>query len=200
VGYLALSWLASSQSYITTDVQSASLSWCQAPIWGRWEHFDTVRQLWFCWCGAPSSTRGRVCSLQLLLCLANAVILEFDSRRTHDHILLPQIWDSPKRHVPVIISFQSRVSQLYSKTLGSLFVAPYDSQGYGGGVRTASTWDIPLVLGTDPTENTLSCSCCVAVWRDNFDGRTENTASRSCFIFVWRHYSHRDAFIALLPS
>jgi hypothetical protein len=23
-------------SYITTDGQSASLSWCQAPIWGLW--------------------------------------------------------------------------------------------------------------------------------------------------------------------
>jgi hypothetical protein len=25
-----------SQSYVTTDGQSASLSWCQAPIWGSW--------------------------------------------------------------------------------------------------------------------------------------------------------------------
>jgi hypothetical protein len=25
-----------SQSYVTTDGQSASLSWCQAPIWGLW--------------------------------------------------------------------------------------------------------------------------------------------------------------------
>jgi hypothetical protein len=28
------------------------------------------------------------------------------------------------------------VAQLYSRALGSLFVASYDSQGYGGGIRT----------------------------------------------------------------
>jgi hypothetical protein len=26
-------WVSQIQSYITTDSQSASLSWCQAPIW-----------------------------------------------------------------------------------------------------------------------------------------------------------------------
>jgi hypothetical protein len=38
-----------------------------------------------------SMTRGWVCRLQLLLVLANAVILRFESRGTHDHILLSQI-------------------------------------------------------------------------------------------------------------
>jgi hypothetical protein len=38
-----------------------------------------------------SLTRGRVCSLQLLLALASAVILGSKSRGTHDHILLSQI-------------------------------------------------------------------------------------------------------------
>jgi hypothetical protein len=40
---------------------------------------------------APSLTRGRVCHLQLLLALAGAVILAFESHGTHDHILLSQI-------------------------------------------------------------------------------------------------------------
>jgi hypothetical protein len=39
-------------------------------------------------------TRGWVCRLQLLLCLARAVILRSDSHWTHDHILLSQIRDS----------------------------------------------------------------------------------------------------------
>jgi hypothetical protein len=39
--------------------------------------------------------RGWVCRLQLLLGLASAVILKSDSRRTHHHILLSQIRDSP---------------------------------------------------------------------------------------------------------
>jgi hypothetical protein len=45
-----------------------------------------------------------------LLILASAVILGSESRRTHDHILLSQIRDF-------------------------LFVASYDSQGCGGGIR-----------------------------------------------------------------
>jgi hypothetical protein len=35
--------------------------------------------------------RGWICHLQLLLALASAVILGFQSRRTHDNILLSQI-------------------------------------------------------------------------------------------------------------
>jgi hypothetical protein len=44
--------------------------------------FITVRQL-------------RICCLQLPLALASAFILRSESRRTHDHILLSQIRDSP---------------------------------------------------------------------------------------------------------
>jgi hypothetical protein len=51
----------------------------------------TVGQLWVCWCGALSLTKGRICGLQLLLTLASAVILRSESRGTHDHILLSQI-------------------------------------------------------------------------------------------------------------
>jgi hypothetical protein len=57
--------------------------------------FITFRHLQVCWRGLPSLMRGRVCSLQLLLILAIAVILGSVSHRTHDYILLSQIWDSP---------------------------------------------------------------------------------------------------------
>jgi hypothetical protein len=63
-----------------------------------------------CSCGAPSLTRGRVCLLYMLLALASVVFLGSESLVTRDHILLSQIWDS-------------------------LFVASYDSQGHGGGIR-----------------------------------------------------------------
>jgi hypothetical protein len=59
----------------------------------------TVRQLRVCWCGALSLTRGRVCRLQLLLALANAVICGSESRGTRDHILLSQIRDFPFRRL-----------------------------------------------------------------------------------------------------
>jgi hypothetical protein len=127
-----------SQSYATTDSQSASVSWCQAPIWGLRPDFITVRQLQVCWCGALSLTRERVCRLQLGLVLASVVILGSESRGTRDHILLPQIWDSfdLEGQFHVFISPRNRVAQIYPPALGSLFVASYDSQGYGGGIRT----------------------------------------------------------------
>jgi hypothetical protein len=61
-----------------------------------------------------------------------------ESRGTYDHILLSQIRDSPNQEgqVPVFISSRNRVAQVYPQAMGSLFVASYDSQGYGGGMRT----------------------------------------------------------------
>jgi hypothetical protein len=55
-------------------------------------------------------------------------ILRSDSRGTRDHILLSQIRDSPNLlgQVPVFISLQKRVAQLYPQALGSLFVSCYD--------------------------------------------------------------------------
>jgi hypothetical protein len=53
-------------------------------------------------------------------------------------IFYSQIRYSPnlEGQVPVFISPRNRVAQLYSQALGSLFIASYDSQGYGGGIRT----------------------------------------------------------------
>jgi hypothetical protein len=74
-------------------------------------------------------TRGRVCSLQLLMALASSLILESESRETRDRILLSQIRDSPnpEGQVLVCISPRNRVAQIYRQVLGSLFVASYES-------------------------------------------------------------------------
>jgi hypothetical protein len=69
-----------------------------------------VRQLRVCWCGALFPTRGRVCLLQLLLVLASTVILWSESRGIAT--------------IFYCLRFET-----------SLFVASYDSQGYGGGIR-----------------------------------------------------------------
>jgi hypothetical protein len=100
--------------------------------------FATVRQVWVYLFGVPSLTRGWVCRLQLLLVLASSFIPMSESRRTHDYILLSQIRDSPnlEGQVPVFISPMKRVVRLYYQTLGSLYVASYDSQGYSGSIRT----------------------------------------------------------------
>jgi hypothetical protein len=62
-----------------------------------------------------SLTRGWVRRLQLLLVLASAVILAFESCGTHDHILLFQTGDSSnlEGQVPVFISYRNRVAWFY---------------------------------------------------------------------------------------
>jgi hypothetical protein len=82
-----------SKSYITTDSQSASLLWRQAPIWELRPILPllsliTFRQLRVCWCGAPSLTRSRVCTFQFLLDIASAAFLRSESHGTHEHISL----------------------------------------------------------------------------------------------------------------
>jgi hypothetical protein len=75
---------------------------------GAWDqNFITVRQLRVCWCGAPCLIRRWVCRLRLLLVLASTVILESESRGTHDRIFSvshsrPQTWRarSPYFHSP----------------------------------------------------------------------------------------------------
>jgi hypothetical protein len=90
-----------------------------------------------------------------------------ESRETHDHILLSQIQGSPNLEgpVPVFIFPTNRVVQLYPQALGSLFVASYDSQSYGGGIRTrlhpsslTKRWSSLYSLGWDSVSNTVSNS------------------------------------------
>jgi hypothetical protein len=76
-------WLAESESesYVTIDGQSASLSWYKAPIGAYDQIFIAVRNTEYVWQlrswlrGAPSLTRGRVCLLYVPLALASAVFL-----------------------------------------------------------------------------------------------------------------------------
>jgi hypothetical protein len=131
-----------SQSYVATDGQSASLSWRQAPIW------DLRTDFYYCqtiasmlrW-GALSDERTGL-PFTIAAGLASAVILGPEScgtRDPRDHILLSQIRDFPnlEGQVSVFISSRNRVAQLYSRALGSLFVASYGSQGSAGGIRTS---------------------------------------------------------------
>jgi hypothetical protein len=79
--------------------------------------------------------RGWVCRLQLLLDLTSPIIHRFEYRGAHDHILLSQIRDPPIRRTRSrIYTSRNRVVELYPQALGSLLVASYDSQGYGGGI------------------------------------------------------------------
>jgi hypothetical protein len=71
-----------------------------------------------------------------MLVLASAVILRAESHGTYDNILLSQIRASLNlraRSLYLRISPMNRVARLYPQALGCLFVASYDSQGYGAG-------------------------------------------------------------------
>jgi hypothetical protein len=88
-----------SRSHVTTDGQSASLSWNKAPIWNLGLDVYYCQAVAGLLIGALSLTRGRFCRLQLLLVLASAVLLGAESPGTRDHILLSQIRDSPNLYL-----------------------------------------------------------------------------------------------------
>jgi hypothetical protein len=153
-----------------------------------------------------SLTRGWVCRLQLLLVLASAVILKSESRGIHDHVLLSQIRDFPNMwdQVPVFISSSNRVAQLYPQTLGSLFFASYDSQGYGGGIRTRHHTEYFLLnlsrsfslysLGTDGcVRNRRRDTCLFSIYpaTDHVIISQQNTVGVYCQYYV-RRYNAED--------
>jgi hypothetical protein len=99
-----------SEPYITTDVQSASLSWKKAPIWGLRSDFyycQTVAGL-LMWSALSDERTGL--SFTIASCIASAVIYGFESRGTRDHILLSQIRDIPFRRLLRLAGLRWRYS------------------------------------------------------------------------------------------
>jgi hypothetical protein len=90
----------------------------------------SFRQLRLCYFVASSLTRGRVGNL-LYNCFwafpEQSLLGRSPAELTTIFYCL--IWDSPnlESQVPVFISPRNRVAQLYPRTLGSLFVASYNS-------------------------------------------------------------------------
>jgi hypothetical protein len=78
-----------SRSYLTTDSQSASLSWCQATIWTRVKFFSLLqilfRQSWVCYFMTPSLNRRR-----------DLLAWPAQSLGTRDHVLLSEFFRLPK--------------------------------------------------------------------------------------------------------
>jgi hypothetical protein len=103
--------------------------------------FVIVRQLWVCWYGAPSPTRGQACSLQLLSGLASAVIVGSDSRRTHEHIFCFKFETLPnwRTKFPYLYVYpRNRVAHLYSQTLLKS-KSHYDRRSVGQSVLMSGT-------------------------------------------------------------
>jgi hypothetical protein len=153
--------------------------------------FITVRQLLIFWCGALSLTRERVCCLQFLLILASAVILWSKSQGARDHILLSKIRDSPnlEGQVPVFISPRNRVAQLYPQALGSLFVTSYDSQGYGGGIRTLIHAGVESLISSSQSQSYITTDCQSAnlSWNKSHSNELSDcTISWDSWVTEWR--------------
>jgi hypothetical protein len=126
---------------------SQSVSWCRAPSGAHDQIFIAVWQLRSCFCGAPSLTRGRVCLLFMLLALASTVFLG----------------SSPLGLATIFYCLQFETS---------LFIASYDSQGHGEGIRprlhTGYSWPFLMCLylyrlRVNPTENTTFHNSSIAV-------------------------------------
>jgi hypothetical protein len=78
-----------------------------------------------------------VCRLQLLLVLT--IVFSGSSPAELTTIFYCLRFETPpslEDQVPVFISPRKRVARLYPQALGSLLVAFYHSQGYGGGILT----------------------------------------------------------------
>jgi hypothetical protein len=80
-----------SQSHIVTDGQSASKSWCQAPLllFDSYSFVFVGRPLWW----------ENGCLLYMLLALVSAVFLGSESLGTRDHIIVSHIWGFPFRRL-----------------------------------------------------------------------------------------------------
>jgi hypothetical protein len=141
---------------------------------------NTLRQLRVCWCGAFSLTREG--SAVYNCCWSH--------QRSHSWFLVPRDWwpyftvsDSrlaqPGGPGSRIISPQEQGGPVIPPGLGVVFIASYDSQGYGGGIRTRlhslvqAITDIRYISFTRTTQKRYFAldSCCNALkWR-LFTGR-----------------------------
>jgi hypothetical protein len=115
-----------SQSYITTDCQSARLP-CVRPPSGTRNQFIfllsliILRQLRVCWRGAPSLTRSRVCSISVVAGPRQRSLSRVWVPRDSWAYFIVLIFETPpnlESHVPVFISRRNRVAQLYLQALG----------------------------------------------------------------------------------
>jgi hypothetical protein len=119
-------WLSESESYITTDGQSASLSWNEAPVWDLRPDFyycQTVAGL-LIW-GALSDERT---DLSFIIAPGPCQCRYFgtDSHGTRDHNLLSQIRDFPFSSPPTtrrdtVEVFDSSLRRFLEDWIGNTF-------------------------------------------------------------------------------
>jgi hypothetical protein len=104
-----------------------------------------------------------------------------------NHILLSHIRDSPnlEGQIPVFVSPRKRVAQLYPEALDSVFVASYDTRGYGGSIpsMSAGLGSSLYSLWADTTENTVF-SQFLYCYRDMFTSSLHRNGSSIVRVFI----------------
>jgi hypothetical protein len=122
-----------SRSYFTTDGQSVCLG--VEPTLGLvtryyflWEGCCLKIAVLFLWGALSDERTGLQFAVQSLNSPSHANVT----------VLYCLIWDSPNLggQVTISISLRNMVAQLYHRSVASLYVAFYDSQGCGGGILT----------------------------------------------------------------
>jgi hypothetical protein len=193
-------WLTANQFSLeptTGGLPPINSAWSQAPWDWRPDFFFQLNTCSHSPYVTSSLTRGCVSLLQLLLVFASAIILRS---------ILSQIRDSPnlEGQIPVFIWLRNRVALLYSQALGSIFVASYDSQGYGGGIRPRLLTEFcrSSHVASERThgKHRFLC-CCVSVTAVEMClthsfvvGSTARTIPNTACIVAWRHSVH-DTFL-----
>jgi hypothetical protein len=127
-------------SKLCYDWQSASLSWCQAPIWGPSPDF------YYCQTVASLLMWGTLSDKRMGLSFTTAAD---PHQSSHSQVRVP--WDSwpyftvSDSRLPqpgglglciYIVSPRNRMAKLCLQALGLLFVPSYDSQGCSRGIQT----------------------------------------------------------------
>jgi hypothetical protein len=98
------------EPYVTTDSQSASLSWNKAPIWGLRSDINYCLTITVLFCGGPLWREDG--SVSCICC-----------------------WPTPVQSFLGLRPFGLETIFYCLRFETSFFVASYDSQGYGGGIR-----------------------------------------------------------------
>jgi hypothetical protein len=118
-----------SQSYFTTDGQSVGLG--VEPTLGPVTRYYFLPEI-YC-----LVSMGRPLWREDGSAICGVITQWSKSHRTRNHTLLSHLrLPTLEVQVPVFISPRNRVTQLYLRTLVSLYVASYKAQGYGGGILT----------------------------------------------------------------
>jgi hypothetical protein len=164
--------------------------------------FITFRQMWICWLGAPSLTRGRVCRLQMLLVLASAAFLGSESCGAREHILLSQIRDFPFRCLLQLVFDPSFTRDTLCESCRVESYVTTDGQS------ASLSWNETSIWGLRPDFYYCQTVASLLMWGDLFDERRTSLSftiaagacHRHIFLSQTRDFPHLATLEVIDPA